>query len=246
MNIHHVSASALSAFLECPMAFYGRYLYNWEWVSPPVQAQAMALGTAFHKAAEAHHSGLDAITALCQHWGSITVPMPPDYFERALRLVRLYTSTEQHDSRDVVEREFWLELPDVSVPIKGFIDLQRGPLMFRDYKTTSSKTWWTQERADTNLQMTIYALALSQECHGAQVTGEVHVLRHGADPVHEIITTTRNKAQQQEGIDCIRETWNEIQKGDLNAVCKPGKCRYPTQCREFGYIGTDSLELALT
>ena len=227
------------------MAFYGKYLHGWEWVSPPLQAQAMAIGTAVHKALEAHHSGLDAIAALCQHWGTITIPMPADTFAKALGLVRCYTADEDHDPRDIVEREFWLTIPGIPVPFKGYIDLQRGPLLFRDYKTTGSKTWWTQARVDSDIQLTIYALFLSSECHGAQVTGELHVLRHGAEFEHEVFTTTRNKAQQNEGQDSIRETWKEIQKGELNAICKPGRCRFPTKCRSYGYQGVDSIELVV-
>jgi RecB family exonuclease len=245
MNIHHLSASSISAFRECPMAFYGRYLYGWTWVAPAMQAQAMALGSAVHKALEAHHTGQDAITALCQHWGTIDVPMPADAFAKALGLIRCYTADEGHDPRDVVEREFWLNIPGIPVPFTGRIDLQRGPLLFRDYKTTGSKTWWTQERVDADIQLTIYALFLSGECRGAQATGELHVLRHGEKFEHEVFVTTRNKAEQKEGQDSIRETWEVIQKGELNAICKPGKCRYPTRCREFGYVGTDSQELVV-
>lgn len=228
------------------MAFYGRYLYGWTWVSPPMQAQAMKLGSAVHAALEAFHKGLDPIASLCAHWGTIDIPMPSAMFAKALGLIQAYTADEQHDPRDICEREFWLDVPGVPVPFKGYIDLQRGPLLFRDYKTTGSKTWWTQERVDNDIQLTIYALFLSSECHGAQVTGELHVLRHGDAFEHEVLTTTRNKAQQKEGQDSIRETWDEIQKGELNAICKPGKCRYPTKCREFGYVGTDSRELVLT
>lgn len=242
MNIHHLSASALSSFIECPMAFYGRHVYKWPEAHPPFMVQAMHLGSAVHKALEAFHSGLDPIIALCQSGGLLYAP---GAFPKALGLVRAYTAHEQHDKRDICERKFELRIPGIDVPFIGYIDLQRGPLMFRDYKTTSSKTWWTQERADADLQMTMYALALTRECHGAQVTGEVHVLRHGAEFQHEVITTTRNKTQQEEGRERIRDIWSEIQKGELNAICKSGRCRFPEHCKDFGYVGTDTRELVL-
>lgn len=243
MNITHLSASALSSFIECPMAFYGRHVYRWPEAHPPFMVQAMHTGSAVHKALEAFHSGRDPIMELCAHGNLLYLP---GAFQKALGLVRAYIADEQHDKRDVCERLFWLRLPGIPVPFKGYIDLQRGPLMFRDYKTTSSSTWWTQERADNDIQMTLYALELSQECHGAQVTGEVHVLRHGKQFEHEVITTTRNKIEQEEGRERIREIWVEIQKGELNAICKSGRCRFPERCKDYGYVGTDTVELALT
>lgn len=240
MNITHLSASALSAFLECPMAFYGRHVYRWPESHPPFMVHAMHLGSAVHKALEAFHTGRDPVMALCQSGGLLYAP---GAFQKALGLIRAYTAHEQHDPRDICERKFELRIPGINVPFIGYIDLQRGPLHYRDYKTTSSKTWWTQERADSDIQMTIYALALTAECRGAQATGEVHVLRHGAEFQHEVITTTRNKTELEEGREHIRATWNEIQKGELNAICKPGRCRFPEHCKDYGYVGTDTREL---
>lgn len=241
-QIKHLSASSINRFRECPMAFYGKYIYRWPEYTPPMRVQAYAMGSAVHAGLEAHHKGQDAITALCRYWGTIRMPMPADVFTKAVKLLQLYTATEQPDPRDIVERKFSLTVAGIDVPIIGFIDRQRG-LTVREYKTTGSKTWWTQERADSELQMALYLIAVSRENRGAQATGEYHILSHREPMSHTILTTTRNKAQQEEALESVRETWGEIQKGELNAACKPGQCRYPTRCREYGYRGSDSVEL---
>lgn len=244
--ITHLSASALSAFRECPMAFYGKYHYGWEWVSPPRTQQAMELGRAVDQALNVYHVGGDPVRELCLYWGTIETPMPGDYFARALAMIRRYVADEKPDQRDVTQRKFKLLIPGVDVPIIGYMDVLRG-LVVREIKTTGSKTWWTPERATTSLQTGLYSIAVSRENRGAQATVEHHILSHNAYPeiTHTIYVDSLNKADQVEVEDGIRDTWKDIQKGELNAICKPGKCRYPQQCREYGYVGTDSCELVL-
>ena len=245
IQVHHLSASAISAFEECPMAFYGRYHYRWEWVSPPMMAQAMELGKAVDHAAGALHQGRDPMWALCQYWGSITIPMPSIAFTKAVAMVRCYATDMKRDQRDVCQQKVTVQIPGVEPPIIGFADVVRG-LTVLELKTTSSRTWWTQERADSSLQTCIYALAISGQNSGAQATVEHHVLKYVDDDcTHEIWTSNPTKADQLEGQDRIRETWENIKKGELNAICKSGKCRFPTRCRDYGYTGQDDRELVV-
>ncbi len=246
LRIKRLSASALASFRECPMSFYGKYLYGWEWVSPPTTRQAMELGIAVDKALNVFHCGGDPVHELCLHWGTIHVSMPPDYFARALGMIRKYVADEKPDKRDVTQREFSLNIPGVDVPIVGYIDVQRG-LLVKEIKTTGSKSWWSAERAHTSLQTGLYSIATSRENHGAQATVEHHILSHNAYPecAHTIYTDSLNKAEQREVEDGVRETWGEIQKGELVATCKAGKCRFPTKCVEFGYRGSDTSELII-
>lgn len=245
MTLRHLSASALSDFRECPMLHIGRRVERWFESKPPYMAQAMALGRAVHAGLEAHHQGKDAIAALCRVWGSLGVAMPAQYFPKALGLLRVYTSQEQPDPRDQMERKFTLDIPGVSVPIIGYIDLQRG-LTVREYKTTGSATWWTQERADASIQGSLYAMAVSREHHGAQVSVEFHILSHRNNAYsHTVLRTTRTKAQLEQCRDEIRETWQEMQYEPRVAKCPPGRCRFPDHCKEYGYASTDTSELIL-
>ena len=238
--LRHLSASSISAFLECPMAFYGRYVFRWPEQHPPFMVRAMRLGAAVHSALEAFHLGRDPIAALLTQWPR---DLDADAYPVALGLVRLYTSTQERDPRDRTEHKFSVRVPGVDLPVIGYIDLVRG-LTIREFKTTSSSTWWTQERVDTALQTTVYSVAMASANHGAQCAIEYHVLNHREVPqTHTILTTTRNKADREAGCETIRQAWSDMQKGELNAVCAPGKCRFPTQCREYGYVGLDSEEL---
>lgn len=242
-TLRHLSASSIATYQECPLAFYGRYIAHWPESHPPMMVTAMALGRVVHSALEAHHQGLDAVVALCEAWGKLGHPMPSGYFAKALELTRLYTSTEPRDPRDVTEQKFRLEVPGVPVPIIGYIDCQRG-LVVKEFKTTGSATWWTQERADSALQVTIYSMHVAKQNHGGQASAEIHVLSHrDNDYTHTVLHTTRNKADQEEGREIIRSVWAKIQDGELNAVCKSGSCRFPEHCREYGYVGPDTREL---
>ena len=246
MAITHLSASSMDLYNECPLAFMGKYVYGWPMVAPAMQAQAMEVGKAVHTSIEAHHQGRDAITALCQSWGTITIPMPPGLFEKALGMVRCYTADEQLDPRDVCEEKFSISVPGVSVPVIGYIDRHRG-LTVHEYKSTSSPTWWSQDRVDESKQISLYCMAVGKKNHGAQIEATCHVLKHhGGEFTHEKYVTTRNKADLQECEEYVRSTWSAINTGELRAACRPGKCRFPTRCREYGYVGTDSLELVLT
>lgn len=244
--VTRLSASALSSFHECPMQFYGRYHYGWEWVSPPRTQQALQLGLAVDKALGVFHRGGDPVAELCLLWGSIHVDMPGDYFARALGMIRAYMADEAPDPRDVIQHEFAIRITGVDVPIVGYMDVLRG-LVVREIKTTGSKTWWTPERARQSIQTGIYSLATSRANHGAQATVEHHVLSHNTYPecVHTVYSDSLNKADLQVVEESVCETWRQIQEGDLRAACKPGKCRFPTKCAEFGYRGSDSSELVI-
>lgn len=242
LPVTHLSASALSRYRECPLSFHGKYIQKWPEVHPPFMAQAYAFGTLVHACLETHHKGGDAIRELCLRWPSVRAEIPAHYFDRAVSLIMAYTASETPDERDLVEHKFRLNIPGVEVPVIGYIDRLRG-LAIKEYKTTSSKTWWTQERADTDIQATIYCMAVSALNRGAQATLEYHILCHSDDPPsHRVITTTRNKAEQEDGAALIRETWDAIKEGELRADCKPGRCRFPTFCREWGYSGQDAVE----
>jgi hypothetical protein len=245
LRVHHLSASALSAFLECPMQFYGCYVYSWPRVYPPLMEQAATLGKIVDGALEAFHHGADPILWLCQNFDSIEGPLPPNAFAKAVGLIRKYTATESPDPSDITQQKFTLRVPGIPIPIIGYTDVERG-LTVREIKTTGSKTWWTPERARNSLQTKLYSMAVSKKHHGAQVTVEHHVLNHnGGNFTHDVYPNSLNKTEIRDAENEIRETWEEIQKGELNAVCKSGRCRFPEHCREFGYVGTDTRELVL-
>ncbi len=243
LPIKHLSASSLSAYRECPLAFFGKYLYHWPWINPPQVMQAMVLGIMVDKAIEAFHHGQDPAAELCRRWSNVKITMMPDAFAKALGMIRAYTADEHREPRDITQEKFSITIPGVSLPIVGYPDIKRG-LTVRELKTTGSATWWTPERATKSLQTGLYSISESQKHHGAQITVEHHILSHrNNDFTHTVFTDHPTKTDQQECEQGIRDTWTEIQEGELKAVCKPGKCRYPTKCHDYGYRGTDSIEL---
>jgi hypothetical protein len=246
LPIKHLSASSLSAYRDCPMMFWGKYLYKWPWVNPPQIMQAMVLGIMVDKALEAFHHGQDPMAELCRRWSNVKIEMMPNAFAKALGMIRAYTADEHREPRDITQQRFSIQIPGVELPIIGYTDVERG-LTVKEIKTTGSATWWTEERAKESLQGGLYAIKKSRENHGAQVPIEHHILSHrNNECTHTVFTNSPTKADQQECEQGIRDTWAEIGKGDLNAICKPGKCRYPVNCRPYGYVGTDDTELDLS
>jgi hypothetical protein len=211
-----------------------------------MMSQAMNLGKLVDRALEAFHKGDDPIAWLCQHFGAAEGPFPPDAFGKALGMIQAYVADEHHDPRDITQEKFSITIPGIDVPFIGYPDVRRG-LVVRELKTTGSRTWWTPERARDSLQTALYSMAVSEQNHGAQTTVEHHILNHnGGQYTHTVYVDSLNKLEIEERKESIRETWKAINTGELNAICKPGRCRYPTECRRFGYVGTDSQELVVT
>lgn len=153
----HLSVSSVSLYVECAARWKQRYVDRV--VTPSTAPQAT--GTAFHKALEAEHKGLDADLiwiaaadeandALAASGESITMSK-----EHGLKLLARF----RERGMNVVcpaEVKFLLPFPGgrIPVPLLGYVDAF-APDFTDEYKTTGSN-WWTQAKADMSLQGHVY------------------------------------------------------------------------------------------
>ena len=234
--LKHLSASAISDYLECPMLHYGRRIAHWPETKPPFLISALTLGSVVDKALTGYHRGENPEAMLTRLWSAlVTFPLVwSDGYRRALEMIRAYTSNVQPQTGDVCQAFFSLDIQGIPIPVIGYRDVVRGS-QTHEIKTTSSATLWTQEKADTELQGSVYWLAFVQANPGKRPTLIYHILRHGEDTTYTEIKTKRTDADMLRTRALIRGTWEAMKDGELTAKCKQGRCRFPDRCTEYGY-----------
>lgn len=235
--LKHLSASAINDYLECPMLHYGRRVVHWPETKPPFMISALTLGSVVDKALTGYHRGESPEALLARLWSTqVRIPMVwTDGYRRALEMIRLYIANVQPKTGDVCQAFFSLDIPGVPIPVIGYRDIVRGSAT-HEIKTTSSASLWTQQKADSELQGSIYWLAFVATNPGKRPTLTYHVLHHGDDPTYTEIKTKRTDADMLRTRALIRGTWEAMKDGELTAKCKQGRCRFPERCTEFGYV----------
>lgn len=185
-----------------------------------------------HAGFEAHHRGEDAETALVRAWQSVagTTP-PPGALQRAFEALRLYRMAHPHDRIDRPEVKFRLEIPRVSVPLIGYIDLIRGDDI-HEFKTGGGK--WTQEKVDGEIQATAYWLGY-EKLIGLSPRAVVYHVIATQPMVREPfrLETVRTAQQGAEFLDLARRVYGEMRAFQLRRGCRNGRCRFPDQCQLY-------------
>lgn len=228
-TLPHLSASSISDWLRCPALWYARRVLRTE--EPP--SLDLAIGSALHAAAEAHHKGEDAELALIRTWASDVRPAnPPDVaLVRALTALDVYRAARPLVKGEKPERFFRVALPDLPIPLIGFFDLDRRHEV-RDLKTTRAN-WWTQERVDVSLQATAYWYA--RQALKRPIERVVFDVLRIVEPIEiRPIETTRSAQQVSEFLDTARRVYGEIQNaitaGRAEPKCPESRCRYREVC----------------
>ncbi len=240
----HLSASALSDYLTCPLRWYGSRVVKW----PRPPASAPLAGTAFHAAVELHHrdndEDADPETELVQRWKAVKPVMAEERvlgkavlvdLARSLQALDLYRERFPRQDYDGTEEFFTATVPEVPVPLIGYMDVVTSTNIIRDIKTTASSSW-TQEKADADLQATIYCYAFHQMT-GVIPEFEFVVLYTGVQrPVSLTVIPTVRTPKHFEGLELlVREVYERMQQSEhLLASCKPASwCNFNEQCELF-------------
>jgi CRISPR/Cas system-associated exonuclease Cas4 (RecB family) len=230
-TLPHLSASSISDWLRCPALWYARRVLRTE--EPP--SLDLAIGSALHAAAEAHHKGEDAELALIKAWAEVRTANPPHAaLVRALTALGVYRAARPLADGEQPERFFRVALPGVPVPLIGFFDLDCLREV-RDLKTTRAK-WWTQQRVDESLQGTAYWYA-----RGAlkrPIKRVIFDVLRIVEPIEiTMLETTRSAQQVAEFLDTARRVYGEIQDavtaGRAEPKCPESRCRYWEVCRAW-------------
>jgi CRISPR/Cas system-associated exonuclease Cas4 (RecB family) len=226
-RIKHLSASAINDFVTCPLLWYGRRIARW----PEPPSADLAMGRALHAAFAAHHSGGDAELELLRAWRDVAAIGPVNgSLARAVDALRLYRTSMPPADGDRTEAYFRVAVPGLDVPLIGYFDLLRRDEV-HEFKTGRAR--WGQKKVDGELQATAYWWAYTA------MTG-----RPPARLVYTLVTTypavavypletTRTPEQLGQFEALARRIHGEMRHGKLIGKCRPGRCCFPQQCRQF-------------
>jgi putative RecB family exonuclease len=178
MKLDHLSYSSVSCYLDCSLSWKYRYVDE---IKTPT-AHNLVLGSAWHDMAEAYAKGQtnnleQAFTeSLMRRVAGERIKFTRgatanDLKEKALDLLQnpdvRVTLDELRALTDPtvtgnIERKITLTVPNVPVPVIGYIDVLQKDGIPADLKTTSSKKGWTLDKAQREKQPLVYLGALEQ------------------------------------------------------------------------------------
>lgn len=180
-EIQYLSYSSINLFLTCGEAWRRKYVVK----EPQSSTPALVFGSALHGAIEeyikqrnseylmpfslqtnfeAQWAGALERDSNCE-WGADT---PEQHYNEGLRLLSnpelqqmVNRLTPLRDEAGLwIEREVFLRVPGVPVPIKGYIDIVTNDGVPGDFKTSAQS--WTQDKAKAELQPLFYLAAMNQ------------------------------------------------------------------------------------
>lgn len=186
-EITHLSYSSITLFLDCPEAWYRKYIAK----EPTFSTPNLVFGSAFHGTIEhmVQDKNVNPLSVYPDHllfykkslwqqqwekamdggqeiqWGLDT---PEQHFNEGVRLlsnngildsIKSIKPAIDNDGPKI-ERKVELKVPGVPIPIIGYIDCILDNGMPADFKT--SKASWSDAKASDSLQSLFYLAALNQ------------------------------------------------------------------------------------
>lgn len=246
MGLEHLSYSSISKYMRCPRQWYYHYIEQ----RPTSPSAALINGSATHNTIERmwYDTQTDILDIWEQEWtrcvdearGEIDWGDKDEmvHYEDGLRVIKSpsilpHIRAIQPRSELDVERKVELHVPEVPVPIIGYIDVIDAREVPGDIKTSSRA--WSQKRADDSLQPTFYLAALWQA--GVPVTGEFryYILTKTKSPKYQMIQTHRHRGHVDFLFEIIQGVWRGIE----NLVfypqpdgwhCDPRYCDFYKDC----------------
>lgn len=139
------------------------------------------------------------------------------------------------NGRLALETNVNLYVPGVPIPITGYVDLITAEGMPCDLKTANRS--WAPDKADTELQPTIYLAALGQAGTLVSDTFRYYVFTKAKAPKVQVIETKRTPADMIWLYGLIQDTWQAIQSGAYPPTgqgtwkCSPEWCEFWPVCK---------------
>lgn len=165
--INHLSFSSITKYLKCGKQWKYRYIEKLE----EEKSEALMFGTAWHKmikyGLEENLKNLhDNWLAISENWveEEFSEKLPGKLIDLGLKMVSVpkVATTIQglKINPETIELQTELQVPSVSIPVIGYIDMIGTDGIPIDIKTSGQK--WSQDRADSDLQAIFYIAALEQ------------------------------------------------------------------------------------
>ncbi len=250
MELEHLSYSSISTWLMCPRSWQYRYIDK---VQVPT-ATALVFGSAIHDAIETRlrdrslpmiEQWSDKWTSQIEKnagiaWGNET---PESLHNEGVRLLTSpeviaavdKIAPEQGETGARIEQRIELRVPDVPVPIIGFIDVMCDDGVPLDVKT-SSKTWGA-DKARSETQPLFYLAALMQAGdHRHELRFRHLVIVKTKTPQVQFIESKFTFGNVFWLLEMVRTVWLAIEGGHFPCnptgwKCSETWCEYWQLCR---------------
>lgn len=259
----HLSASTITTYIDCSLQYYFSRVKR---LPMEFVADALSFGTVIHLVlAEFYRSKMggdrlslkDVHELYRQFWtreakdrSEIKYAEGKDfqsYIIEGVDLLSAWFNKLPDDSFEIigVEEAFTFEIPELSVPIIGAMDLleqdDSGTVIITDFKTSSRA--YSADEIDQNVQMTLYQLASRANGFADhEILLKLDCLIKTKSPKFESYWTTRSKIEEKRLIRKIQTVWEGISRGvfipnDTSWKCKG--CSHKKACNEWFLQGGD-------
>jgi len=230
VTIDYLSYSAIEAFRICPLHYKLRYILK---IPTPTTAP-LSMGNSIHMALkDAYQNKKKLLDCLSEVWvsdGYTSKKHEQESLEKAKKFLTEYLTSDLHKKANPIylEESFNFTV-DKTLKIGGKIDrideLPNGDIEIIDYKTGANVP--TQKDIDSNLQMTIYALAATIK----KPIEKVKLCFYYFDTASKVVTT-RTPAQLEAAKKELLEIRSQIEHSDFQCsrglLCK--NCEYKLLC----------------
>ena len=247
-EIDHLSYSSISSYLMCAAAWKFHYIDKIQTPTPT----ALVFGSAFHNAIEGWLGGKEGslTDAWSKEWQKQTEGRDIDWgtksqeelfnkgidmFTNEKILEELQNTFFVHTEMPIIETKVSLSIPEVPVPVIGYIDIITGDKVPGDFKT-SSRSWSTDKALDET-QPLFYLAAMNQMGFPVEDWRFRHyVFVKTKTPKFQVFEHVHNPGQILWLFGMIQKVWKGIEAGVFPPnptvwKCNPRFCEYWSICR---------------
>ena len=255
LPIEHLSYSSISSYMTCGKAWKYRYIDKVQAPTSPTLITGSCVHDTVEEIVRTRTLGIEepnitefATQRLSERLSAANLPVDGLDAETAENdVLRMVTDTNilsgirnitamVDDDGPMIERKVTLLVPEVDVPIIGYIDIILGDGTPADFKTSAKS--WTQQKAEAELQPVFYLGAMGQMgipvnwdfCHLVMVKTKqpkFQVLQHNHRPeeifrLFEQIQTVWKSMSANVFLPAAPGSWK----------CTPKCCEYWQICQE--------------
>lgn len=252
----HLSYSQLNSYASCSLRYFYQYVAG---IRPQWTPAALAFGSALHEAFAAYNCSLLEGAPLTQgdlerffefQWSLVQDQQdisfgkddPSTLLAQGKALLGIFREVPQPEGYTLIaiEEAFKANLGSEMPPLTGKIDAayishdDPESVLIIDYKTSASS--YPDGKAEQDNQLTAYSLAMSQQGFPVEKQSvALSVLVKTKTPKHQLLSATRNVAQQDQFIKLTEMIYRGIQAD----VFYPRRdwhcsdCPYRSQCEAW-------------